>query len=199
MSIARKKKPTEVQPRGEAFTRMVLDATLVQLAESGYERLSIPRIAELAGVNKTSVYRRWPDKPALVRDALAIAMNPAQEVPDTRTLRGDLIELARSLAVFMRSNVGTALIRIMLAEGANAEVRALATSAYAGAGKQAPWLVIQRALQRGELNLQVDPSLMLFTIAGAIMHRVFVEQSSATDTYIAQVVDMVLTGAGAKR
>jgi hypothetical protein len=98
----------------------------------------------------------------------------------------------------MRSNVGTALIRIMLAEGANAEVRALATSAYAGAGKQAPWLVIQRALQRGELNLQVDPSLMLFTIAGAIMHRVFVEQSSATDTYIAQVVDMVLTGAGAK-
>jgi AcrR family transcriptional regulator len=198
MPNARKRKVVEPQIRGQAFTQAVLVATLNELAERGFERLSIPQVAVAAGVNKTSVYRRWPDKSALVREALAIAVNHHGDVPDTGTLRGDLVELAKRVAAFMQSRVGTALIRIMLAQGENLEMRALAVSAYAGASKEAPWLIIQRALKRGELNLQVDPSLMLFTIAGAIMHRVFVEQSSATDTYIAQVVDMVLSGAGAK-
>jgi hypothetical protein len=95
--------------------------------------------------------------------------------------------------------VGTALIRIMLAEGGNPEVRALANAAYSEAGKHGPWIVIQNAMQRGELSVNADPSLMLFTIAGAIMHRVFVEQRDASNEFLIQIVDLVLYGAAANR
>jgi AcrR family transcriptional regulator len=199
MPNARKRKVVEPQVRGDAFTQAVLEATLNELAERGFERLSIPQVAVAAGVNKTSVYRRWPDKSALVREALAIAVNHHGDVPDTGTLRGDLIELAKRAATFMQSRAGTALIRIMLSESGNTELRALATAAYANAGKQAPWLVIRRSIERGELNLKTDPSIMLFTLAGSIMHRVFVEHAAATDEYIASAVDVILDGVHIRR
>jgi AcrR family transcriptional regulator len=192
-------KPKPTQARGDEFTNKVLDSTLTQLAQVGFERLSIPLIADVAAVNKTSIYRRWPTKADLVQDALAIPMSHANEAPDTGALRTDLIALAGTVAAFMQSRVGTALIRIMLAEGGNPEVRALANAAYSEAGKHGPWIVIQRAMQRRELSSQADPSLMLFSIAGAIMHRVFVEQREVTEEFLKQVVDLVLFGAAGAR
>jgi AcrR family transcriptional regulator len=199
MTAATHNTPVPPQARGEAFTSAVLDAALTQLAEAGFERLSIPQVADIAGVNKTSIYRRWPSKADLVRDALAIPMSHAGDAPDTGALRTDLIALAGTVAAFTQSRVGTALIRIMLAEGGNPEVRALANAAYSEAGKHGPWIVIQNAMQRGELSANADASLMLFTIAGAIMHRVFVEHRSVQDEFLKQVVDLVLYGAASKR
>jgi AcrR family transcriptional regulator len=186
------------QPRGDVFVKGVLDVTLQQLAIVGYERLSIPLVAQMAAVNKTSIYRRWPTKKELVREALAVAMIHVEQAPDTGTLRGDLIALALTVATFTQSSVGTAIVRIMLAEGGNAEVQALAGTAYAQAGKNSPWVVLQRAIVRGELKSTIDPSLLLFTIAGAIMHRVFVERRVVPNDYVEQLVDLVLAGAATK-
>jgi AcrR family transcriptional regulator len=199
MTTAHSSQTGSQQARGEAFTNAVLDAALTQLAEVGYERLSIPQVAAMADVNKTSIYRRWPSKADLVRDTLAIAMSHTNDVPNTGALRTDLTALAGALATFTQSRVGTALIRIMLAEGGNAEVRALANAVYSEAGKHGPWIVVQRAVERGELSVHLDPSLILFTIAGAIMHRVFVENRDAPDDFLNQVVDLVLFGAASKR
>jgi AcrR family transcriptional regulator len=199
MAIINSSESESPQPRGEAFAKVVLDVTLVQLAEVGFERLSIPEIAAIAGVNKTSIYRRWINKAGLVQDALRAAMIHTEQAPDTGNLRGDLVELARTVAAFTQSRVGTAIIRIMLAQEGNSDIHHLANMAYAEAGKSGPWLTIKRATERGELNADVDPSLVLFTLAGAIMHRVFVERKDASDAFIKQVVDLVLFGATTKR
>jgi AcrR family transcriptional regulator len=192
-----KLQPTDLpsqQPRGEKFVRLVLEVTLRRLADVGFERLSVPDIADLAAVNKTSIYRRWPSKVELVRDALADAMTHANDPPDTGSLRGDLIELAKIVASFMQSPVGKSIIQIMLSEGADPELRALARSAYGQSNSSGPWIVIKRAIERGELKAGIDPSRPLFTIAGAIMHRVLVEQDKVTNTVLEQMIDVVLYG-----
>jgi AcrR family transcriptional regulator len=189
---------TALQPRGDKFVQRVLEIALKRLAEVGFERLSIPDIAELAAVNKTSIYRRWPSKVELVRDALAIPMGHANHPPDTGTLRGDLIALARALAAFMQSPTGRALIQIMLSEGADPELRAMAKSTYRESNSSGPWIVIKRAFERGEWKTDVDPSQALFTVAGAIMHLLLVEQGEATDERLSQIIDLVLYGAAAK-
>ncbi len=187
-----------LQPRGEAFVHVVLEVTLAQLAQVGFARLSIPEIAAVAGVNKTSIYRRWVDKAALVRDALGTAMSHADKVPETGNLRQDLIALARTVGEFTQSQVGLAVVRVLLAEGGNPEVRLLANAAYQEAGRRGPWEVLARAGKRSELKKHIDPSLVLFTIAGAIMHRVFVEQRDVPDEFLEQLVDLVLFGAAAR-
>ncbi len=200
MTKVHPRKPATARPRGKAFVQAVLDATLVSLAEVGFERLSIPEIADLAGVNKTSVYRRWPNKAELVQAALQTATGHTDKAPDTGGLRGDLVELARTTAAFIQSRVGKAVVRIMLSEADNPQLRALAQAAYSAPGQNGPWVVLKRAMERGELgNSSADPSLVLFTIAGAIMHRVFVEQRDVPDAFIEQVVDLVLLGAAPKR
>lgn len=59
-------------------------------------------------------------------------------------------------------------------------------------------MVLQRATVRGELKSNIDPSLLQFTIAGAIMHRVSVERRDAPQDFVEQLKDLVLAGAAAK-
>jgi AcrR family transcriptional regulator len=173
----------------------VLDVTLAQLAQVGFERLSIPEVAELAGVNKTSVYRRWPTKTDLVREALSVAMEHARDAPDTGDLRADLLALARTVGDFVQSPAGMGVLRVLFAEGGNPEVRALATSAYQSQEKHIPRAALMRAVERGELRDPADVPQVLFSIAGSIMHRVLVEQGEVTPDFLERVVDLVLHGA----
>lgn len=95
----------------------------------------------------------------------------------------------------MQSPVGKSVVRILLSEGSNPELRQLSGMAYQEAGSRGPWKTLASATARGEFQRDIDPSLLLFTTAGALMHRVFVEQQAATDAYVRQVVDLVLSGA----
>src|SRR5437879_1266577 len=63
--------------RGPKVRAAVLAATLDELEETGYAGLTIDSIARRAGVHKTTVYRRWPDRESLVADVVGehIAMD----------------------------------------------------------------------------------------------------------------------------
>lgn len=167
----------------------------MQLAEVGFERLSIPEIATNVGVNKTSIYRRWPTKTELIQEALTDAMGHADLLPDSGELRGDLLALANAVAAFMQSTIGKAVVKILLAESGNPAVRELAQMAYGDTAKHGPWLILSRAEKRGDLKEGLDASLLLFAIAGAIIHRLFIEKRDSNEEFLTRLVDLVLTGA----
>lgn len=185
----------EPRRRGDVVVRRVLDITLQQLAEVGFERLSIPEIAALAGLNKTSVYRRWPTKADLVRAAISQSMAQSQDVPDTGSLRTDLIALVQSVAAFITSARGVGVVRTVIADGDNPEVRALSALMWQEAGGDFPRQIIERAMRRGELPVDADVQLLLFTLAGAILHRVFVEHADPDEAFAGRLVALVLHGA----
>src|ERR1043165_4470484 len=65
------------RPRSERAARAIIDATLDLLAEEGgVTGVSIEAVAARAGVGKTTIYRRWPNKEALIIDALAALKEP---------------------------------------------------------------------------------------------------------------------------
>src|SRR5580693_3020763 len=82
--------------RGPKVRRAVLAATLAELSETGYAALTVEAVARRAGVHKTTVYRRWPEREALVIDALTDHVAAEVPVPDTGSIDTDLRELARS-------------------------------------------------------------------------------------------------------
>ena len=83
--------------RGRELEDALLDAAWAELAEKGYERLTIEGVASRAATARAVVYRRWPTKPELARAAVAHGALPPDDVvaPDTGSLRLDLIELLR--------------------------------------------------------------------------------------------------------
>lgn len=188
------KQTAEPKRRGEPVVRKVMDVTLEQLAAVGYERLSIPEIATLAGLNKTSVYKRWPTKADLVKDALSGTMGHTIEAPDTGSFRTDFIALTSIAISFAESPLGMSVMRVLFSEGFNPDIRNLATSMLREQGKMGHQLVFKRAIARGELPKDADFQTALSTVAGAILQRIFIEQSRATDAFLEKLVDLVLFG-----
>src|SRR5262245_2839968 len=79
--------------RGEPVVRGILGAALTELARTGYGALRIEDVAARAGVNKTTVYRRWSTKEDLVRAALLSITNDRFTPPNTGSLRTDLLQI----------------------------------------------------------------------------------------------------------
>ncbi len=188
------KKPSKKKQRGEPMIRQVLSVTLEQLAAYGFERLSVPQVAKRAGVNKTSVYRRWPSKESLVREALSVSMGQDPTLPLTGDLRADLLSLGRAALHFAESPHGLGLLRTLLAEGGAGGVSDIAATMLREQGAAGPRQVFARALAEGEVVQGLNVTLVLTTIAGALMHRILVERARVTDSHLEQLIDLLLLG-----
>src|SRR3954463_11864826 len=77
--------------------------------ERGAEKVTIPLVAERAGVNPTSVYRRWGDAATLLNDIATYRLDPQRELPRTGDLRADLIAWAREIVEHYRKPLNAAL------------------------------------------------------------------------------------------
>ncbi len=187
--MTKRKRPP--QRRGEAMVGAVLQVTLVQLGVVGFERLSVPEVAALAGVNKTSVYRRWPTKGELVREALASVLGEPPDFVATGELRADLLAWGRGALAFAGSPVGQAVFRALLSAD-DPDLRPLASELTRTT--KGPMGLLTRAVRRGELRPGANLELALSTIAGALLQRLHVEHRPADLAYLTQVVDLVLDG-----
>ncbi len=86
-------------------------ATEELIEEKGRERLTVPMIAERAGVNPTSIYRRWGDLPTLINEIATYRLDPARPLPETGALRDDLTGWAREIVEHYSTPVNAALLR----------------------------------------------------------------------------------------
>ncbi|MCU1513698.1 MAG: TetR/AcrR family transcriptional regulator [Microbacteriaceae bacterium] len=79
--------------------------------EKGSEYVTVPMIAERAGVNPSSIYRRWGDLPTLINEIATYRLDPARPLPDSGDLRQDLLAWAGELVTHYSIPVNAALLR----------------------------------------------------------------------------------------
>lgn len=180
--------------RGEPVVMRVLVAAVEELARSGYKALRVEDVARRAGVNKTTVYRRWPEKSALVRDALLTFTEETFGAPATGSLREDLLALGRTMRDVFAQPLGQSVVRMLVAEGSDPEVAAL-KRAVRGRHEAIPRDVIAAAEHRGELSQERDHEVLFLAFMSAIQHRTFFEGEPVTDAFLVQLVDLLLDGA----
>ncbi|QDY80425.1 TetR/AcrR family transcriptional regulator [Streptomyces qinzhouensis] len=179
--------------RSARVRRAVLDATLQAVAESGPDAVGIPDIARRAGVHETSVYRRWGTREHLVVDALLAYSQEQLHIPDTGTLREDLITFADSLTAYLDTPFGKALVRSM---SAAVDDRALAES------REEFWktrfglarIMIDRAVARGEVPEGTDPAFILETLIAPLHFRALLTRRPVDGHLTGRLVDLLLQG-----
>lgn len=184
------------QVRGERFVAKVLDATLHELSTVGYRALSIEVVAERAGVNKTSIYRRWPRKADLVQAALHIAIDELLATPDEGSLRGDLVAFACRIRDAVGTPRGRGLFRVMAAESEHPELVAMWAYIH-DTTRCIPEEIVARAVRRGELPKRSEAELVVQCVVAPIVNWVQMENLVVSDRRVEQVVDLVLQGASA--
>jgi AcrR family transcriptional regulator len=183
------------RPRGEPILDAVLSRALEELAEHGLANLRVDRIARAAEVNKTSVYRRWPTREALVAAALERVLGDLSlELADTGSLRGDLVRLAETVAAFLSQPAGRGLARAAFAESESPELAALAKGLLERQAIGPAADLVRRARARGEWREDVAPDLLLSMLVGAILHRSMLEHRAASKAWLSAIVDVLLMG-----
>jgi AcrR family transcriptional regulator len=187
------------RPRSAEADRAIFAKTLELLADEGLQGLSIERVADRAGVAKTTIYRRFPAKRDLVRAALeSIAAFGQIDPPDTGNVRGDLHELARArVAVLKRTGTQLLLPRLMAEAGSDPELHALILTVFADPARDVVTEALRRGVQRGELRADVDVGLVTDLLAGVIVYRLLYARGDLRGlaARVRAAVDVVLDGA----
>jgi AcrR family transcriptional regulator len=171
--------------------RRVLDAAIIELARSGYAGFRMDEVVSMAAVNKTTIYRRWPSRAALVTALVDRMRKPLREspLPDTGQLERDLVEaFTRRLAVG-RKIEGRAWARL-LDERHSPEVEAIIGDAVDE--RRGEWrAMVTRAIARGEVPPGTDPQLLLHLV------RAIVDARRLDKTWLVLAVRTVIAGARA--
>jgi AcrR family transcriptional regulator len=180
--------------RSHRVVSTVLRVAAEELARLGYAGLRVEHVAERAGVNKTTVYRRWPTKAELVLAAMRAFFGQQQQVPDTGSVRADLVEMARRAILVTGTAEGRALVRLLAVESTDPEVDAL-RRALRGEMLEQRAAIIERAQRRGELPHGADARVLVDAIFVPILTRVG-RYHEEVDVSTAEVfVDLALAGA----
>jgi AcrR family transcriptional regulator len=171
--------------------REVLTATLAILLEEGLDAATIPAVAERSGVHHTSIYRRWKDRAALIREAALSAVDAEAPVPDTGNLRSDLIAGLDEVRKLLASPLGTLLLDVALSRDHNLdELR----RTYWDARLDHCSAIVARAVARGELPAGTDHRLVFELLIGPIHARMLLKPDTLNDLKTTTVVDAVLYG-----
>ena len=134
----------------------MIAATLAELAERGYSGVSLDGVAARAEVHKTTIYRRWRAKETLVLDAMLEQAGQTVAIPDTGSLRGDLLELARRSAAIQTSPAGEAVVRAVAGEAPGNPEIAAASRRFWAERLAVDRTIVERATDRGEIDPRVD-------------------------------------------
>ena len=180
--------------RSERVVRDVLAAAAKELARVGYAALRMDDVAAAAGVNKTTVYRRWPTKSDLVRATLHALNEVMATTPDLGSVRADLESLLDSFVARMEQPEKRCIARMIFAEMEHPEVQELVRTIRED--HLAPWqTVVARSIERGELPAGSDTHLIVDVLLGTVTSGVSRLQKSEDPGYLTAVVDLVVAGA----
>jgi len=188
----RRTEGVRVKGRAARVVSDVLIATAEELSRVGYAALRVEDVAGRSGVNKTTIYRRWPTKPDLVGAALR-AVWESPEVPDTGSLRNDFVSSLKKTTAFAMSPIGRGLTRVIQIESAHPEVEPIARS-LREEYRELRQVLVQRGIDRKELPANTDARLLTDMMAAPIFYRLFTEGETVSAEYIERVVDVVLCG-----
>jgi AcrR family transcriptional regulator len=186
--------PTEAstRPRVEGDReQQILEAALDVLADVGYDRLTMDAVATRAKASKATLYRRWSSKAGLVIDAL-LAQKGAPEVPDTGSLREDLLEAYCGFGGLVDHKTIATLSSVLTAIERDPEFADEFRTRVVGPKIATSCGIWERALARGEVREDVDPTLFGPALAGILLHRSFMLGEPPTRELIARVIDEII-------
>ncbi len=163
------------------------------LAEHGWRGTTVERIAQRAGVARTTVYRRHGS----VHGALLLLMDDIYAhvpVADTGSLRGDLVALMREIVIVWRDPANVEYLgALVAAQHENADL-GLAYRQQLEDRRAATSVIVTRAVKRGELAADADGDLLLDLLSGVVLQRVLLRRLPLADDFPETIIDQLLAG-----
>jgi AcrR family transcriptional regulator len=168
-----------------------LTATFELLYEGGVGGFSVDEVARRSRVAKTTIYRHWPTREALVIDACS-QISAEQELPDTGSLESDLkailTNLAHQLQTANWSSVLPSIIDIAEREPEFADIHSRIQHGHAAPLRE----VLQRAISKDELSASADLSTITAALLGPLFYRRWFSREPIDDQFVETIIKLAI-------
>jgi AcrR family transcriptional regulator len=183
------------RPRSKNAHRAILEATRQLLEERGFVDLTIEEVAQRASVGKATIYRHWPTKGTLVFESFTVQFLAQQPLPDTGSLRGDLLASLRAWIRNVKGTVtGRTLVGLIAEVQRDPELAELWRDHFVVPVRAQHRLMIERAIERHEISSKTDVDVTLDLVFGAAYHRLLQSHLPLSDRFAQSVVDTIVGG-----
>jgi AcrR family transcriptional regulator len=178
------------RPRDAGIDGRVLAAAAAEMRRGGYDGLSIDRVAEQAGVAKTTLYRRWASKAELV---VALIASLREDVPfePTDDPRRDLTGLVTAIATNLTATPTTLIADLAAAAAREPRVGESVRALWAHRHR-AVTAVVANAQEAGLVLGHVSPAVLVDQLVGPLYYRLLVTGEPLTPEYVRTLVSSVL-------
>jgi TetR/AcrR family transcriptional regulator of autoinduction and epiphytic fitness len=183
-------------PRIEESRRVILRAALKEFAAAGYRGFRMESVAAIAGVGRSTVYRHWPNKAALIADALEtlnVQRDPAREVSDSDARARVEVILGHLAQALGDSPLSACVPALVHAAETEPTIRDF-LNAYSARRRRRLTDTIAAGVDAGEFSSRIDPDAASVALAGAMFYRRFMTADPPDAEFITRLVDTVLGG-----
>ncbi|ODR10381.1 TetR family transcriptional regulator [Mycobacterium sherrisii] len=169
----------------------LLAVTLRLLQEHGYDQLTVDAVAAAARASKATVYRRWPSKAELVLAAFTEGVREVAVVPNTGTLRGDLIRLGEVCGEHGRQHAST-IRAVMVEVSRHPALNEALQEQFLKQRKALIQHVLRQAVERGEITDDAIDDELWDLLPGYLIFRSIIPGRPPTRRTVQLLVDQIL-------
>lgn len=159
-----------------------------------FTQVTAEAIAERAGASKTTLYRWWPNKSAVVIEAFHEAIAPELPLRDTGMLREDLTTQLRNFARVLSGPGGRMLRSFIVAARSDPEVAAAFRSGWGNPRRKKAKAMLRQKQASGQLRQGADLDLALDALYGPLYFRFLVKNELPSQKYAEALADLVIRG-----
>ena len=182
--MLKKAKTTRPGGRSARVRAAVIESLLGELSDHGFGETTMEGIARRAGVNKTTLYRRWGSRENLLLDAMLELGERRVPIPDTGSLREDLLTVGREIVANVTRPDTIGLVHALAAEAHQNPELIAAARAFWEVRFSLLEEMVARAVERGELPAGTDPKPILEGLLGGIYLRLLVTREPLDDEFL---------------
>jgi AcrR family transcriptional regulator len=179
--------------RSGAELLAAIEAAVVGLVvESGAAAVTMEAVAARCGTSKPVLYRRWPDRSALLRDVLLRRATAAIPAEDTGSYRTDMLAVLRGWAAVLTGPGSRVIQAVVTAMATDPEFARAFREAVIGWRKEEMARLLARGIERGDVRADVPVDLLRELGQGVLWHRFLITGDPVSDDVVVRIVDEVL-------
>ena len=178
--------------RGAALEAAIEAAVVGIVVEQGAAAVTMEAVAARCGTSKPVLYRRWPDRTALLRDVLLRRATGAIPAEDTGSYRTDMLAVLRGWAAVLTGPGRRVIQAVVTAMATDPAFATAFREGVIGWRKEEMARLLARGVERGDVRPDVPVDLLRELGQGVLWHRFLITGDPITDDVVVQVVDEVL-------
>lgn len=182
------------RPRNPRTQQRILKAAAELVLEQGFKALSIDAIAGRAGVGRMTIYRRWPNKAAIVMDTFLDRARPSTPFLPAETYIESIGQQIRAAAKVFRGKDGT-LLRTILAEAQfDPELASAFREKWVIPNRKMALAYFEEGIKNGFLRPDIDLNSMIDLLYAPLYLQLQLGLTALSEAYVDKIFDLAMKG-----